>query len=79
MWMSGFISMPEAETIIRVRHAKRGSIEERISLNEFFVRCEPYFAKSTLGVSRLFRSQPPPFIAEAALVRVKAVKQKHRR
>lgn len=29
---------------VRVRHAKRGSIEEEMSLSEFLRRCEPYFA-----------------------------------
>jgi hypothetical protein len=35
--------LPQPETIIRVRHAMRGSIEEKITLDEFYTRCEPYF------------------------------------
>jgi hypothetical protein len=31
-------------TILRVRHAQRGSVEEHISLADFISRCEPYFA-----------------------------------
>jgi hypothetical protein len=31
------------ETIVRVRHAKRGCIEEEITVGEFFRRCERYF------------------------------------
>jgi len=41
---NGNASLPQTETIIRVRHAKRGSIEEEISLGDFFTRCEQYFA-----------------------------------
>jgi len=32
---------PEAP--VRVRHAKRGSVEEEMPLNQFLLRCEPYF------------------------------------
>ncbi len=35
---------PQAETRIRVRHAKRGEVEEEISLGEFLTRVERYFA-----------------------------------
>ena len=34
---------PQSDTIVRVRHAKRGCSEEEITLNEFFARCEDYF------------------------------------
>ena len=34
---------PQPESIIRVRHAKRGCSEEDIALGEFFARCEEYF------------------------------------
>ena len=34
---------PQPETLIRVRHAKRGSIEEEMSLSKFLARCAPYF------------------------------------
>ncbi len=36
--------LPHAETLIRVRHAKRGSIEEQMSLAELFTRFEQYFS-----------------------------------
>lgn len=32
------------ETALHVRHAKRGSVEEKLSLAVFLSRCEPYFA-----------------------------------
>jgi Domain of unknown function (DUF6815) len=37
-------ALPQPETLIRVRHAQRGSIEEEIALGEFLTRCEQYFA-----------------------------------
>ena len=39
-------AVPQPETIVRVRHAKRGSREEMIPLAEFFDRCEQYFSAS---------------------------------
>jgi hypothetical protein len=36
--------MMSPDTVLCVRHAKRGSIEERMSLGAFLARCEPYFA-----------------------------------
>ena len=36
-------SSPKRETILLVRQAKRRSIEETISLDEFFTRCKSYF------------------------------------
>lgn len=37
-------AVPQPETVVRVRHALRGSIEEDITLREFYGRCVPYFA-----------------------------------
>ena len=39
----GMVAPPQPETIVRVRHAKRGCTEEEITLGEFFARCEEYF------------------------------------
>jgi len=36
--------VPQPGTIVRVRHALRGCIEEDMTLGEFYRRCEPYFA-----------------------------------
>lgn len=33
----------EGETKLRVRHAKRGSVEETLTLDAFLLRCQPYF------------------------------------
>lgn len=34
---------PQPGTLVRVRHAKRGSIEEELTLDAFLTRCESYF------------------------------------
>src|SRR5262252_8916830 len=34
------------ETALRIRHAKRGSEEERMSFGAFLARCRPYFAQA---------------------------------
>ena len=34
----------KSETVVRVRHAERGTVEERVTVEEFCRRCEPYFA-----------------------------------
>lgn len=36
--------LPQTETLVRVRHAKRGSLEEVMTLGEFFTLCERYFS-----------------------------------
>jgi len=38
-------ALPQPETVICVRHAKRGCGEEQITLDEFYSRCEPYFLR----------------------------------
>jgi hypothetical protein len=40
----GDAGVPAAETVLRVRHAQRGCVEEEITLGEFFMRCQVYFA-----------------------------------
>lgn len=37
-------AIPSDETVVLVRHAKRGAYEEAITLSEFFDRCAQYFA-----------------------------------
>ncbi|MBT8351178.1 MAG: Cj0069 family protein [Deltaproteobacteria bacterium] len=48
-------SLPTPESIIRVRHAKRGSVEEKLSLNDFFKRCKPYFAKDGRIIDQIYQ------------------------
>ena len=39
----GSTSVPNPDTVVRVRHAKRGCIEEEMTLGEFLRQCEQYF------------------------------------
>jgi hypothetical protein len=43
------------DTRVRVRHAKRGSVEEEISLGEFLQRCEPYFSGSGQLIDQVYQ------------------------
>lgn len=47
-------SVTEA-TIVRVRHAKRGSVDEELSLAEFGARCSGYFANDGLVIDQQFQ------------------------
>ena len=46
---------PHPETIMRVRHAKKGSMEEAITLEAFFNRCEPYFAGEGRMIDQVYQ------------------------
>lgn len=48
---------PQLETIIRVRHAKRGCTEEAITLAEFFARCEEYFRADGRMVDQAYQER----------------------
>jgi len=43
------------DTRVRVRHAKRGSIEEEISLGQFLQRCEPYFLRNGRLIDQVYQ------------------------
>ncbi|MCP3954562.1 MAG: Cj0069 family protein [Desulfobacterales bacterium] len=53
-------TQPRPETILRVRHAKKGSIEEEISLDQFFKQCEQYFS----GEGRMIDQAYQPRLSE---------------
>jgi hypothetical protein len=48
---------PHLDARIRVRHAERGSIDEIISLAEFFKLCEPYFVDSGKVIDQAYQSR----------------------
>lgn len=60
--------LPRPETPIRVRHAKRGEIEEQISLGEFLTRCEPYFTGHGKMVDQAYQSRLPEGMVRCYLV-----------
>jgi len=50
---------PTSETLVRVRHAKRGSIEETMPLNDFYAICEPYFSGEGLMIDQEYQPRLP--------------------
>jgi hypothetical protein len=52
-------SMISLNTALRVREAKRGSAEERMSLGTFLSRCQPYFAGGGGIVDQAYQSRLP--------------------
>jgi len=47
------------DTVLRVRHAKRGSVEERMSLSAFISRCEPYFMVAGGMIDQAYQARLP--------------------
>jgi hypothetical protein len=48
---------PPPGTLVRVRHALRGSVEEEMPLGEFLARCEPYFAGSGRIIDQAYQER----------------------
>ena len=61
-------SMVSLDTALRIRHAKRGSAEERMSLAAFLSRCEPYFAGAGGMVDQAYQSRLPEGMVRCYLV-----------
>ena len=66
-------ALPQPETVICVRHAKRGCSEERITLGEFFSRCEPYFSASGRMIDQEYQERLPEGMIRCYLVHDKVV------
>lgn len=45
------------DPLVRVRHAKRGSVDETISLADFSERCGPYFADGAVMIDQPFQAR----------------------
>jgi len=45
------------ETLVRARHAKRGCVEEAMSLDEFLERCEPYFSGDGRMIDQAYQAR----------------------
>ena len=58
-----------SDTRLRVRHARRGSIEEEISLDEFLTRCEAYFAGDGRMIDQPYQARLPDGMIRCYLVR----------
>jgi len=59
---------PNPETKVRVRQAKKGSVEETITLGTFFKRCEPYFAGEGRLVDQAYQTRLPEGMVRCYLV-----------
>jgi hypothetical protein len=58
---------PHAE--VRVRHAKRGSVEATMSLATFIAQCEPYFARGDGMIDQIYQRRLPEGMVRCYLVR----------
>ena len=65
--------LPQPDTRVRVRHAKRGSVEEEIELGEFFVLCEPYFANAGKMIEQAYQPRLDEGMLRCYLVHDKVV------
>jgi hypothetical protein len=54
---------------VRVRHALRGSVEEEVQLEEFFARCESYFAGNGRMIDQPYQARLPDGMIRCYLVR----------
>ena len=57
------------ETALRIRHAKRGSEEERMSFGAFLARCRPYFAQAGGMIDQAYQSRLPHGMVRCYVVR----------
>ncbi len=64
----GNITLPDPDTSVRVRHAKRGCIEEEITLGEFFRRCEVYFSAGGRMIDQEYQERLPEGMIRCYLV-----------
>ena len=60
-------ALPE-ETLVRVRHAKRGSVEETMPMGEFFKRCAPYFSGAGRMIDQAYQPRLPEGMVRCYLV-----------
>jgi hypothetical protein len=60
--------LPQLDTMLRVQHAKRGCLEERMSLREFFGVCEPYFVENGQMIDQEYQERLPEGMVRCYLV-----------
>jgi hypothetical protein len=60
--------VPGPDSLVRVRHAQRGSGEEELSLEEFARRCEPYFANNGCVIDQAYQERLPEGMVRCYLV-----------
>jgi len=62
-------TMMSLDTALRIRHAKRGSAEESVSLGAFLSRCQPYFAQAGGMIDQAYQSRLPDGMVRCYVVR----------
>ncbi len=62
---------PQPESMVRVRHAKRGCAEEAITLREFVARCEEYFVDDGRMIDQEYQERLPEGMIRCYLVHEK--------
>jgi hypothetical protein len=66
-------TLPQPETAVRVRHAKRGCSEEAITLGEFYGRCQPYFSGNGRMLDQEYQQRLPEGMVRCYLVHDRVV------
>jgi hypothetical protein len=64
---------PSDNTLVRMRHARRGSVEEDIPLDEFLQRCELYFLGPGRIIDQVYQERLTDGMVRLYLVRDKVV------
>jgi len=66
-------AVPHAEGMVRVRHAKRGSIEQIVKLGDFVAGCERYFAGHGKMIDQAYQERLTEGMVRCYLVQDKVV------
>src|SRR5262245_58233337 len=66
---TGHASAVSPNPDVRVRHAKRGSVETTMSLGAFMAQCEPYFAPGEGMIDQIYQRRLPDGMVRCYLVR----------
>jgi hypothetical protein len=59
VWKVEQVSRAGKSVLVRVLHARRGSVPEEMALGDFIARCEPYFTANGCVVDQPFQSRLP--------------------
>ena len=66
--LAGGAERPGADELVRVRHAKRGCVEETMTLDGFLTRCEPYFRGQGKIIDQAYQERLPEGMIRCYLV-----------
>src|SRR6476660_9395209 len=62
-------SIVSPHAVVRVRHAKRGSVETTMSFAAFIAQCEPYFLRGDGMIDQIYQRRLPEGMVRCYLVR----------